>query len=203
MQGRRSKSHNLANSTNIANNVGTDREDSDDEYSSSKRKKKKVQKENTELDVLIEKVQRRLERERSSNSSFSEYTSSTSKPNNDSIPQLNPSTTYTHSNEKHNNAQNQQIQSQTRSKSLGMRRSTTSQSNPNISLPNQRFKPPQIISNNSNNFPPKTQSRSNQSQNPTIEKSNSIIDLSSDSGEYSCGEDLDLDELEQVCAQFD
>lgn len=174
--------------------TGTDKEDSDSETTGHKGKKARIEKQNSELDILIEKVSARLKRERSSNSSVHEHGGSVTAGcsyTSDTIPQQPqqrqpqqaPQKSIPKQSQNQNQHQNIPNNNSTNTAThLGVRKLPPSQG------PNQRFKPPQRVTNTS--FPPQAQQRPNANENkvstvsrasikrePSIEAKPTILDV--------------------------
>ncbi|TIC10732.1 hypothetical protein E3Q14_02645 [Wallemia mellicola] len=217
---RSSRSHVAIPQPAPIDDVGTDRDDS--ECESSKPKRQKISKQSTELDILIEKVSARLKRERSSNSSVQECQSSYTT---DSIPPQPQTSTNTLSSL---SSQSTRIPRQIATRTIPSQTANQHFKAPERVHQNSNFPPQaQVRAEGKASCIPAKRERSPEMALPkvkheyspdTIEAKPTILEdddrqdikpkqedkiPSSDGADYSCGEDFDVDILEQVCAQFD
>ncbi|TIA91261.1 hypothetical protein E3P99_01160 [Wallemia hederae] len=180
---RRTRSQLANHSSASLDRTGTDNDDSDCDSATHKVKKARIQKQNSELDVLIDKVSARLQRERSSNSSVYDHggsgTASCSYSHSQGHSRANSHGNIHASSHKHSSSsenippqrhsqvkhnQNTSAQAPLQPPSHHNIPSDSHSSNKVLGLrkppppaPNQRFKPPQRVGTAA--FPPQAQQR--------------------------------------------
>ncbi|TIA69846.1 hypothetical protein E3P92_03376 [Wallemia ichthyophaga] len=181
---RRTRSQLAQQSSASFEPTGTDKEDSDSETTGKSVKKARIDKQNTELDILIEKVSARLQRERSSTSSLQDHGGSATascsyvseslgqvrqpeeqvqqppqqqppqQPQQLQQPQLAPAQKTIIK-----QSQNQNIPENKSNVNKTTTKKPAMRKPPPPQGPNQRFKPPQRVANTNTSFPPQAQQR--------------------------------------------